>query len=178
MVNYKLVNPYISGTLDTEVEAKNPLEAAEMLWTRYSSLTTNNVPNFAFTIQSGGRLHHFKVHETKKSDDTAKFTIEKIDAKKDVDISEFKKVISEKSSAHGGARKKRYDDEEDDSSDSDSSDVFDNIKLQRNLHMNKPVVYWWYTPYIYDVPSVYMPTFVHPIVPYLEIAPGPTFHYY
>ena len=170
MSNYKLINPSIQGNLKSTVSANAPLDDAKQIWTNMSKYITNNVPAFAFTIekQSGGALHHFKVKETKHKDE-AKFEIEEINVKlKAGDLQKFKERAN-KSAMQGG--KKHNKDKDDDSSSSSSSDGFDTLKMYKNF--NRPVLpisYWWYDPYVYNLSSVFIPTFVTPVLPYIEIA--------
>ena len=76
------------------------------------------------------------------------------------------------------SRIKRYlEDNEDDDDDSDKDDsdkeFFDKIKQAKKNNNNKAVVYWWYDPTVYyrvyDLSRVFMPTFVSPILPYVEL---------
>lgn len=172
MPNYKLINPSIQGNLKNTVSANLSIDAAEQIWTNLSKYITNNVPSFAFTIenQSGGSLHHFKVEETKHKNE-AKFEIKEIDVKlKASDLKKFKERVS-KSAMQGGKKHKHDKHDDSSSSSSSSSDGFDTLKLYKNF--NRPIVpitYWWYDPYVYNLSSVFIPTFVTPVLPYIEIA--------
>ncbi len=131
-----------------------------------SKYITNNVPSFAFTIenQNEGTLHHFKVEETKNKKE-ATFKINEIDVKlKAGDLKKFKDRTSK--SMKGGKKHKSKDD-----SSSSSSDAFDTLKMYKQFNRSVlPITYWWYDPYVYNLSSVYIPTFVTPVLPYIEIA--------
>jgi hypothetical protein len=171
MSNFKLINPSLQGAIKTTVSAREPIDAAKQIWTNLSKYFANDVPTFAFTIenQSGGSLYHFKVQETKNKRE-ATFKIESIDSKlKPDDLKKFKAKVNEVSKMNGG--KKHHKDEKEDDSSSSSSDAFDSLKLYKNFSKRTllPISYWWYNPYIYDVTSVYIPTFIPTVVPYIQI---------
>ncbi len=173
MANYKLINPSIQGDLKNVVAAGAPLDAAKQIWTNLSKYITNNVPSFAFTIenQDGGSIHHFKVEETKHKNE-ARFEIKQLDLKlKASDLKKFKERVSKSSMAGGKKHKHHKKDDDDDSSSSSSSDGFDTLKLYKNFSRPiLPITYWWYDPYVYNLQSVYIPTFITPVLPYIEIA--------
>ena len=57
MVNtYNLVNPCIKGQFNSEIKAKNSLEAAKQLYNNMSEHFNNNVPKFYFSIQKEKRF--------------------------------------------------------------------------------------------------------------------------
>jgi hypothetical protein len=69
----------------------------------------------------------------------------------------------------GGKHRKRYDDEDDsssDSSDQDLDELFRYIRLKKSV---RPIAYWWYTPSIYDIDTVFTPSFVAPLSPYVQL---------
>ena len=74
MVNtYNLVNPYIQGSLETSVQAKNSIEAGKLIYNNLSEHFNNNLPKFLFTIQKGhsgkGKYYNFKVKESKANNE-------------------------------------------------------------------------------------------------------------
>jgi hypothetical protein len=172
MSNFKLINPNLQGDIKTTVSAREPLDAAKQIWTNLSKYFANDVPTFAFTIenQSGGSLHHFKVEETKNKDH-ATFKIESIESKlKGDDLRKFKAKANEAARMHGGKKDKK--DKDDSSSSDSSSEAFESLKMYKNFTKRtlQPITYWWYNPNIYDLTSVYIPTFVTPLVqPYIQI---------
>lgn len=185
MKTYSLVNPCILGQFNTVYKAENGLEAASQFWNDLSSFTTNNVPQLFITLEdkSSKDLVHFKISE--KIDSKTKiseYTISELN----VDVSDKnkktflkgvedvkKKVNSLVNKQTGGdsndkvkKHRKRYDDSSSTSSISDDDEYFNFRKYKR---MTQPISYWWYTPFIYNQPSVFIPTFNVPIIPYVEL---------
>lgn len=179
-MSYKLINPSIEGQLKTTFTAKSELDAANKAWTSVSKYISNNVPKFAFTLENtkDGSLSHFVVKE-KLAGKKASFSISKLkldtDARKDQD---FKNRIAKQS---GGKKHRKHDGEKDDDSSSSSSSSSD-VKLISPLSpfgfnnwYNTPISYWFYDPYYYNLDSLFIPTFVYPLTPYVEIT---TLNYY
>ena len=117
MVNtYVLVNPYIQGSFEKQIKAKNSIEAGRSLYNSLSEHFNNNVPKFLFTIQKGtsgkGKYYSFKVKE-KKEDNEINFSIEPLTIKNEEiayknfqnRLSEFKEKNQE--DQEGGAKKKK-----------------------------------------------------------------------
>jgi hypothetical protein len=50
----------------------------------------------------------------------------------------------------------------------------------KKINDTDPITYWWYTPSIYGLKSIYIPTFAHPLSPYIHINPyfGPSGYYH
>jgi hypothetical protein len=178
---YKLINPSIEGEFNNSFSGKSHLDAALGTWNSISKYITNNVPQFAFTLENkkNGQLHHFLVKESLVGGKSAKFDISELDIKlKKNEESEFKKRIHKfKTSEMRGGKKKRHtdDDDDDSSSSSSTSDIFSALKLYKSRNPVYPITYWWYDPIIYGLDSVYIPTFVAPITPYIEVT---TLNYY
>ncbi|ARF09449.1 hypothetical protein Indivirus_1_72 [Indivirus ILV1] len=187
-MSYKLINPSIEGQLKTTFKAKSSLDAANKAWTSVSKYISNNVPKFAFTLENtkDGSLSHFIVKE-KLDGKNASFNISKLkvdsDSKKE---EEFKNRIAKQA---GGKKHRKHSlhashdshKEHDDSSSSSSSSSSD-VKLispfspfGHNYWNNTPISYWYYDPYFYNLDSLFIPTFVYPLTPYVEIT---TLNYY
>jgi hypothetical protein len=182
MSKYRLINPSIKGNMINSFSGKTYTDAAVDAWDTLSKYMTNNVPKFGFSIENteNGSLHHFMVQETLDEDDYAKYKISELDLKmKGADTKKFKERVKKftESEMEGGKRHKhkhkKHDD--DDSSSSSSSDYFSALHLPNLINYPQPIVYWWYDPVIYNLESVYIPTFVAPLTPYIEIS---TFNYY
>jgi hypothetical protein len=175
MSSYKLCNPVIGGDLKTSFKGKSALDAANKTWSSISKYISNNVPQFAFTLEkSDGSLHHFTVSE-KKNGKEATFKINKLsldlDRKQERD---FKKRLAQGKKQAGGKKHKKRDDDDDDSSS--SSELEGIISPWTPYHTGiLPITYWWYDPYVYSLDSLYIPTFVYPLVPYIEVS---TISYY
>jgi hypothetical protein len=180
-MEFRLVNPYIRGNVNLTFSGKNKFDAAKKCWGEISQYFTNNVPQFAFSMvdQKGG-MHHFMVKETQDGG-YAEFQIgslpKKVAKAKETKlknkINKFDKVMS------GGDKKK---DEEDDSSSSDDysvakkfKDEYDYMLQQRYdwvVSKGQPIVWWWYDPFPYTIQTFFVPTFVAPLTPYVEIHTG------
>ena len=178
---YTLVNPHISGSVDTKIKADNSLQAAKKAYKNLAKHFNNNIPKFYFTIQKGsaGKYYHFEVKE-KKEEEKVNFSIQayKIPGNEKKSITEFEKKLKnyrEKTEAKGGKRKSSKKSKKDDSdSDSDMSDSDDNYYRQAKKYIptssySYPIWYWWYDPYVYNLNSFYVPTFYAPLSPYIEI---------
>src|ERR1700688_4734935 len=65
---YRLINPYIEGSLSTVINSKNSFRAGRDLYKRLSKHFTNHVENFHLTIQNveTKKLSHFRITEKKK----------------------------------------------------------------------------------------------------------------
>ena len=50
----------------------------------------------------------------------------------------------------------------------DTENIYKRIKSYTPEH--KEIYYWWYDPYVYNLNSVYIPTFYSYITPYIEIS--------
>ncbi|ARF11333.1 hypothetical protein Klosneuvirus_1_190 [Klosneuvirus KNV1] len=180
MSNYKLINPYIEGTLVTTFTAPSQLDAACSAWETLSKYITNTVPKFAFTLKNvnDGTLSHFIVKESLRGGKSADYKIKELDLKLSKDtVKQFEKRLAMKGGKKHKKDKKDGDDEDDSSSSSSSSssDEFSAIKLHKMYTKAQPITYWWYDPIVYEIESVYIPTFVAPLLPYIEVV---TFNYY
>lgn len=184
MKSFKLINPLIIGQFNTEYKAESGLEAVSQFWNDLSSHITNNVPNIYVSLQdNNNNLSHYKISE--KLSGGSKLT--------DFTISEFKVDLSVKNKEKfldkiksfenktnkqiteqtGGARKQtrsRHKQSSSSSSSSDSdSDSDDYYNFTKYKKLTQPISMWYYTPNIYNVRSVFIPTFTAPIVPYVKL---------
>ena len=174
MSNYKIVNPQIEGDVKTTFSGTSALDAANKCWSSLSKYISNNVPTFAFTLQNSkdGSLSHFSVKETKKGKE-ASFNISTL--KLDLDARKEKEFLKRIKTQAGGKKHRKHGDD-DDSSSSSSSDVkgiispWSPVGLYSPYATNSlPITYWWYDPYVYNFDSLFIPTFVYPLAPYVEV---------
>jgi len=177
---YKLINPYIEGSMDNKFFGKTHAEAAEQTWTTISKYITNNVPQFAFTLENNdnGQLHHFLVKESLIGGSDASFNISELQLNlKSKDAQEFKNRAKDTMKGGKKKHKRRHDDDSSSSSSSSSDSASSIFSALKSYKKNKgyPITYWWYDPLVYKLDSVYIPTFVAPIVPYIEVM---TLNYY
>jgi len=95
MPNYKLVNPYIIGSMNTTFEANSSMEAAKQAYENVSKYFGNSMPSYRFTLKRlssdskimGGSeksFLHFEAKETKGKNDLVNFEINQIKGAKDI----------------------------------------------------------------------------------------------
>ena len=181
--NYILVNPYIHGNINTSFSANNHLDAAKKAYDTISEYFNNNIPTFHFTLQKlekkkmigGGRnndYHHFKVTEVKKGSQV-EFGITALNVIGNSNqMNKFRTELEKRLKIQDGGKKKKkkkYNNwEDDDSSSSSSSSSSDYRPKYRNI-ISQPMMNWYYDPYLYRINKYYIPTFVAPLAPYIEI---------
>ena len=178
--SYKLVNPYIIGSMNTSFSANSSMEAAKLAYENLSQYFGNHMPEFSFTLKrlsknnqvvggSSKSFIHFSVKETKGNDDKVKYEISELDSNKNISNfqSRLNKVANQDAKQSGGEhhKGKKYVRE---SVEDELSDYFDSEleKPRKGPLVYEPIVYYWYDPFVY--PSVdrwYVPTFVLPIQP-------------
>jgi hypothetical protein len=193
MTNFRLINPYIRGKFKNHFEGNTAEDAAEAVWNKLSKYIMNNIPQFAFSIEriSDNKLFHFSLKEKLKKG-SVDYTLELLDVKnKDNLIKGFKNKVSKfqiMDKKYGGAKNK-YNDldielDDLDGSDEDLYDLDDSDDLPdldghgeviTSLYSltPSPIMFFYYTPLIYPINSVFIPTFSAPILPYVEIDLSP-----
>lgn len=175
---YYLVNPLIGGNIKTKFSGKNDLDAAKKAYDTLSEYFNNNVPEFHFTLQkiTSDKIQigagkntdyiHFKSVE-KKNGSTIDFRLVPLNVKKNnKETKQFREKIKKLGSKLqvGGHEEKKYDD---DWLDDSEDEYFP--KLRRSTFLASPLSYWWYDPYLYRINQYYVPTFVAPVSPYIQI---------
>lgn len=114
MNTYKLVNPYLEGTINTSVKAKNSHAASKKIYKELSKHFNSSAPNFFFTIQKGGsgkgKYYSFRVRETFEAENEVNsefklIEVSGIDSKMKNFKSKVNKVIKN-NDLEGGAKKK------------------------------------------------------------------------
>jgi hypothetical protein len=193
MVKYELVNPCILGQFSSVYESGTSLEAAKQFWSDLTPHLTNNLPQIYITVkeQTGGVLHHFKIKEKiSEGNKMANYSIRAIKStvsqKTKGDflkaVEEVKKWKMSQITNQLGGKKKRYEskkkssssestDSDSDKSGAESSDDDDDayFNFTRYKRMSQPIVYWHYTPILYNVSRFFTPTFNVPLTPYIHI---------
>jgi hypothetical protein len=180
---YKLVNPYIQGDMKTSLKAKNSVTAAKALYKNLSEHFNNNIPKFYFTIQKGGsgtgKYYHFVVKEVKE-DDEVKFNIEayspdgsELPVKKfESNLKEFKNKFEQAGGKAKKSKSKSKSKRSLDDSDSDFSDSSEEFYRRAQTYqpvVNAPLYYWWYDPQLYNLKSMFVPTFYPYVYPYIQL---------
>ena len=173
---YRLINPYIEGSINTIVQASNSFSAGKKLYNTVSRYFTNHVSNFYMTIQNieTNELSHFKIDEKMGGSGNVDYNLVKLEDNFSPDID--KKLVSmvgkfEKQTGGG-----LLDDIEDDDSPSESPSD-NNYFLKIPVQPITRFVYF-YLPYYklnvvnlvpIDQRRLFMPMFGLPINPTLEI---------
>lgn len=184
MGKFKLINPLVTGTFTDVFESESADKAAKLCWdalTADGKYISGNVPKFLFTLQSVSdkELHHYMVKEL-PSDTVADYSIDKINVsltkeQKKEFLDDVKKARknSEKmmrtTVQDGGKHRKRYEEDDSSSSDDSDTDLDDMFKYIRIRNSVRPIMHWWYSPSIYNVDTIYTPTFVSPLSPYVQL---------
>ena len=189
MVNtYTLVNPHIEGKFNSKIKSKNSKEASNIFYKNLSEHFNNSVPSFHFTIQKGssgdGKYFHFQVKES-RTDNEVSFKVKQMDIAGDQNSMEsFKSRLEnfkakfnqdggkkDKSHRKSSKHSKRDKDSSESSDSSDWDESSDNFyrRAKSYLPVNQPIYYWWYDPYLYNLNSLYIPTFYSYVTPYIEL---------
>lgn len=170
MSSYKIANPYIEGDFKNLFLASNRQQAAKKAWESLSEHFANNMPQFGFSMEklNDGSLSHFVVKESAVKGGNVKYSITEIHPKSDT-LKESLKAVQKKAGGKHEEKKheKHHVDDDSSSTSSDSDfDLDDSSELSKQLKYKKMVnksqqlfTYWWYDPTVYDLGSVYVPTF-------------------
>jgi hypothetical protein len=170
---YEIINPTIIGKFGTTYEADTPLDAAKEFWNRLSALIVNEVPNMCFSLRNNdnSNVSHFVVNENQSGNNMVTYVIKPImnvskdDSKEMCDIHDT--TITAAFAKTGG--KDPLDSSSHDSDDSDDSDAPLVIREWPKFS-NYPIYYFRYAPWLYRaIKSSFIPLFVYPINPYIEI---------
>lgn len=182
---YRLVNPYIEGDFKNKLKDTNSINAARKFYKNLSQHFNNNIPKFYFTIQKGnsgkGKYYHFVVKETKEGDDV-KFNIEPyVVSNNEENISSFETRLAAfkskfaqaggkkgKKASRKGSKKSKKESPKIDDSDLDSSEEFYRKAQTYRPVVAPPLYYWWYDPQVYNLQSVFIPTFYSYVTPFME----------
>ena len=171
---YRLINPYIEGSIDTVVKASNSFSGGKKLYNTISNFFTNHVEDFYMTIQNVETkdLTHFRIGEKRGNNDIVDFNVARLDEKFSPDLE--KKLIAnvEKLEKQSGGKHHHHDD---DSTTESSSDDFDYYRIPV-----QPIsrFTYFYLPYYklniiglspFDSSRIFMPMFSLPINPTMEI---------
>lgn len=164
MKEYKIVNPRIRGSMDTQFTAENNKEAGLKAYREMSSYFSNNVPSFVFTLQRGNDLVHYKAKEKVKGE-KVKFSVREIDDSdklRKIDENALKTFIADTNDSVGGGF--TYFDDDSSSSSSSSEYVYHRKPMEYS-----PITHWQYFPKIYPFQYSYVPTFVSTVQPYIYV---------
>lgn len=182
-MRFDLKNPLVSGTLETQFDGSDETDAAKQVWSTLSKNFALNLPVFAFSLerQSDNKLFHFKVEE-RIEDGNVNFSMEPVKGiSKASDVKKFNsradkfEKLRDQILKGGKKKKKKRKRDDDDDDDDDESSSTDSYGLRHSKYYTtytpytSPINYWWYSPHIYDISSVCLPTFNVPLSPYVYI---------
>ena len=85
-------------------------------------------------------------------------------------ISTTVKKISKKKVSKKSKKSKKHDDSSVSDSDLDVSSDEIYKRVQSYIPINQPIYYWWYDPYVYNLNSVFLPTFYSYLNPLMELS--------
>lgn len=125
---YRVVNPVIGGTFNTDYNSTDPDKAAQEFWFDFSKHINGNVPKFYFTLKDldSGEYHSYCVKEKPDGRKDAILTITKVDTNIpeevkraiDEDISKTNKLVEQ----FGGAYDQYHDTDDEDYDDENYDD--------------------------------------------------------
>jgi hypothetical protein len=157
-MNFKLVNPYIDGTIKTKFYSETPIGAASELWSSLTEHVIGSVPRFVFTIQnmSDDKLHTFEVSENENGEykfEEVSLVVDKNKLNKFTNnINEYNKqteaVSHEIKELTNKPSRKRYNDNDDNDDNDDSSSSSDSSsESDSNIFFNTKKNYSYYPYY-------------------------------
>jgi hypothetical protein len=157
-MSFILVNPIVESNL-IKSKKKSAVDAAEDLWSKFSTNIKNYTPEFYFSFMEAGssKIHHYQVNETLENN-KVKYSLKKY-KNKNLNDKEFVKSISQHVEQDGGKhhKKHRYDDSSS-SSDSDDEDLIYHSK-KRIPRYGDPLAITYY-PTIYGVKNIAIPPLI------------------
>lgn len=132
---YRLINPHIEGSFETVVAAKNSFRAGKKMYENLSSLFTNPVEDYNFTLQNLATKEniHFNVEEQPKSDGAISFKLTRLEERFPDEIEDTLNEIAEdpmSAMQEGGKKKRKKDSSESSDDSSSSSDDYDSYPVQ------------------------------------------------
>lgn len=188
-MSFKVIQPVIVGTFKTDkYEGPTAEDAVKKFWKEFSKLVVNEIFKFFVSLEDeNGQIYHFMISEKREEGDDVKTEITDITEKiKTSDPSEMwkgaREILNEENdkivegskkkdtSLSGGKEKSSSSSSSTSSfsSDSDSDDDVDFSGIRRKMYKS-PIVYFGYAPNLYGIKNVFIPTFIKPITPYVEL---------
>ena len=180
---YRLINPYVEGSIDTVINSKNSSGAGRKLYKIISNQFSNHVDDFYMTIQNAEtkELSHFKIGE-KRDGSTIDYNLIKLDENFKPEIEKKLVASVDKLNKQSGGRHHRKhrlrDDDDSSSSESDSDSDLENVNNYGYPILPITRFVYFYLPYYklntvglspLDASRIFMPMFSLPVNPSLEI---------
>ena len=175
---YRVVNPYIEGSLEKVYRASNSFKAGKKAYKEISKYFTNSVSSFNMALQNveTKELSHFQITEKRNDDNEVDFDMVQLEAGALPEAVSKKLVESvARMEKQAGGRKHRHHDSDSDSSDSSDSDSESDYYRRKSTLLPITNFVYYYLPYVkYQNISpndykLFMPTFTWPISPSVEI---------
>ena len=171
---YRLINPYIEGTMDTTVRASNSFSAGKKIYNTLSKYFTNHVNNFYMTVQNieTKELSHFKIDEKMGGNGTVDYNLVKIEDSFSPEVD--KKLIGTVEKIEKQTGGGFFDDIDDSPTESSTeNDYFLRMPQQpitRFVYFHLPYYRLKYvTVPVIEQTRLFMPMFGLPINPTMEI---------
>lgn len=177
---YRLINPYIEGSLETVVRARNSFSAGKKIYNNLSAHFTNHVKDFYMTIQNVETkdLTNFRIDEKRGKNNIVDFNLVKLENALPAEM-ETKLIdhIEKMEKQSGG--KRHHHKKDDSTSDSCSSTLSESDYNYYKIPL-QPItkfIYYW-LPYYklnltnlspIDANRLFLPMFNLPINPTLEL---------
>lgn len=91
---YQLINPYIQGKIETQINSRNPLSAAKKLYKIVGEYISAPLDKFYMTIQNkdSKEMYHFYLHEYEDAKDQNKLRYELMQFENDFDSASNKQL--------------------------------------------------------------------------------------
>jgi hypothetical protein len=177
-INYQLVNPYVGGEFKKIFNGSSPLKAAQHAWDNLSKYFSSHVPKLHFTLETvkDRKMHHFLVKEGVNGNKIDYSLTEVKKKPKNKNLNRFTNKLRKlqggaKDSLNGGKKHSHLKEDESSSSSSSTSDSSDYYTRARTKYsyLEQPIIYWWYDPSLYDVDRFFVPSFIPPLTPIIEV---------
>lgn len=178
--NYELINPYIEGDFKKIFNGDNSLKAAKQCYLGMSKYIRSPIPKFHFTLKNmkTEKFLHFVVKEKSKKGNIADFNIQELIINHTAEeINQFNTKLASFKNKEGGRRRRHdylddddYDDDDYDEDDLDEpSEYYDRHRYKYPYRTDQPILYYWYEPSLYRLNRFYVPHFVLPLSPLVEV---------
>ena len=179
MKTFTLVNPLIIGNMKTEYVAETGLKATNDFWSELGTHLALDVPELYVTMkEDSGVLSHYVINEKLGKNKIADYTISEFNlelskSKKDKFLAAVRKYEKKGKTLTGGSidkkpKRDRSKDSSSSSSDSDSNNDYYNFRHYRS-RLNSPINMLYYTPLLYGVNTIVIPTFTATVAPYVTL---------
>lgn len=172
---YRLINPYIEGSIDTLVRSSNSFNAGKKIYNLLSNYFTNHVEDFYMTIQNleTKDLTHFRVNESRNKGNEVDFNLIRLENNFSDNLE--KKLVESVEGLEKQSGGKHRD--KDDTTETTTTTDSDYYGLKVPVYPITKFIYF-YLPYYkldlvgispLDTQRVFMPMFSLPINPTLEV---------